>query len=134
MAGSIFVERKKNSTSVHLRTGLIASAYAAGIDSSSTRSVAAMLAVAELIRAGHGLAPVEAPKNSRYPSRVSAAPNFGGLVPASDSLCSEVSTIHATGRKNAMPTTQATSPHRALTRRAPLAVVAVIAGPPRGTG
>src|SRR5437773_10401213 len=111
----------------------MASAYAAGMASSSTKIVDAMLAVAELISGGHGLAPVVAPKNSRYPARVSGAVNFGGLVPASASLWNEVSTIHATGRKNTMPMSHATRPHRALRARRPragVAAVAVIGWPP----
>ena len=59
------MDRKKNSTSVHLRTGRIDSAYAAGIASSRTSSVDSTLAVIELASGGHGLVPVEAPKNSR---------------------------------------------------------------------
>ena len=59
------MDRKKNSTSVHLRTGRIDSAYAAGIDSASTSRVEQMLAVAELMSGGNGLAPLLAPKNSR---------------------------------------------------------------------
>src|SRR5437764_15047703 len=81
-AGDILVDRKQNRTSVHLRTGLIARAYAAGMASSSTTIVAPMLAVAELIKGGHGLPP----KKSLNPASVSGALNFGGLVPASDSL------------------------------------------------
>src|SRR5256886_12566662 len=98
-AGSILVDRKKNSTSVHLRTGLMASAYAAGMASSSTRIVDAMLAVAELIRAGQGLAPVDAPKNSRYPSRVSAAGNFGGVGTGVAPPWEKGRTLHATRRE-----------------------------------
>src|SRR3954468_18739723 len=93
--GSILVERKKNSTSVHLRTGLMLSAYAAGSDSSRTISVETMLAVSELSSGGHGLAPPE--KNSRYPCRVSGARTAGGLVAASASEWNEVSTIQTTG-------------------------------------
>ena len=63
--GSILVDRKKNITSVHLRTGRIDSAYAAGMASSSTRTVDTTLAVRELSSEGQGLAPLEAPKNSR---------------------------------------------------------------------
>ena len=109
----------------------MARAYAAGIASSSTRAVDARLAVAELISGGHGLAPVLAPKNSRYPSRVSGAVNFGGLVPASASLWNEVSTIHATGTKKVSPTSQATTPQMRLAHREPRVVIRI---PPRGTG
>ena len=56
------MDRKKNITSVHLRTGRIDSAYAAGMASTSTRIVDRMQAVAELIRDGQGLVPVPAPK------------------------------------------------------------------------
>ena len=59
------MDRKKNSTSVHLRTGRIDSAYAAGMANSSTSAVDSTLAVSELASAGHGLVPVEEPKNSR---------------------------------------------------------------------
>ena len=45
-AGIILVDRKKNITSVHFLTGLIDSAYAAGVASSSTSIVETMLAVA----------------------------------------------------------------------------------------
>src|SRR3982750_1706186 len=74
--GSILVERKKNITSVHLRTGRIDSAYAAGMASSSTRTVDRMLAVSELSREAQGLAP----KNSRYPCVVRGAKIDGGFV------------------------------------------------------
>src|SRR3954449_4126243 len=77
--GSILVDRKKNITSVHLRTRLMDSAYAAGIASRSTSSVDTRLAVAELISGGSGLAPLLAPKNSAYPCRVSGAAIDGGL-------------------------------------------------------
>src|SRR2546423_14474131 len=84
--GSILVERKKNITSVHLRTGRIDSAYAAGMASSSTSAVDSTLAVSELSREGHGLAPVEAPKNSRDPCSVRGAASDGGVVAACASL------------------------------------------------
>src|SRR5947209_764029 len=109
----------------------MASAYAAGTASSRTRTVAPMLAVAELISGGHGLAPVVAPKNSLYPDRVSGAVNLGGLVAASDSLWNEVSTIQNTGTKKMMPTSQATIPQTRLARRERLGV---IAWTPHGTG
>ena len=51
-------------TSVHLRTGRIDNAYAAGIDSRSTTTVDSTLAESEFARVGHGLVPLEAPKNS----------------------------------------------------------------------
>src|SRR5512138_1503759 len=105
--GSILVLRKKNSTSVHLRTGLMLSAYAAGKHSSSTSAVDRTLAVRLLSSGGHGDAPPE--KNSRYPSRVSGANTEGGLVAASCSEWNEVSTIHSTGSTNRIPTTHASS-------------------------
>src|SRR5215213_4072027 len=64
-AGSILVDRKKNMASVHFLIGRTDSAYAAGIASRITRIVEMIEAVAELINGGHGLAPEEAPKNSR---------------------------------------------------------------------
>src|SRR5918998_4327360 len=76
--GSIFVDRKKNSTSVHLRTGRIDRAYAAGVASTSTSAVDSTLAVIELSSGGHGLAPVSAPKKLAYPSSVSGANSEGG--------------------------------------------------------
>src|SRR5690242_12782931 len=96
--GSILVERKKNSTSVHLRTGLMLSAYAAGKLSRSTRAVDTRLAVRLLSSGGQGDAPPE--KNSRYPSRVSGAKTAGGLVAASSSEWNDVSTIQMTGSTN----------------------------------
>src|SRR3954454_7214931 len=108
--GSIFVDRKKNRTSVHLRTGRIDSAYAAGMDSTSTTIVEIRLADSELISGGHGLAPVAPPKKFAYPWNVSGAKNDGGLVAASVSLCNEVSSIQSTGATNSSPTTHATSP------------------------
>src|SRR5690348_9755398 len=87
--GSILVERKKNITSVHLRTGRIDSAYAAGIASTSTSTVDRMLAVRELSSDGHGLDP----KYSRYPCNVRGAKIEGGFVAASASLCRDVRSI-----------------------------------------
>jgi hypothetical protein len=59
------VDKKKNIASVHFLIGLTESAYAAGIASKITRIVEMIDAVAELINGGHGLAPEDAPKNSR---------------------------------------------------------------------
>src|SRR5688500_16321927 len=81
-------------------------AYAAGIASSSTMIVDPIEALNELISGGQA----SALKNSSYPSNVSAAASDGGLVAASASLCSEVSTIHATGRKKNTPATQPIKP------------------------
>src|SRR5687768_4740993 len=77
--GSILVDRKKNSTSVHFFTGRIESAYAAGKARSSTRIVDSTLAVSELSSDGHG----PASKKVWYPSRLSGAKKLGGLVAAS---------------------------------------------------
>src|SRR4051794_31846550 len=92
--------------------------------STSTISVETTDAVAELISGGHGDGPLEAPKNSRKPCRVRSAAIAGGLVAASVSLWNAVSTIHATGRKNRMPTIQATRPRSgaALLRAGPVLV------------
>src|SRR4051794_14492161 len=75
--GNILVLRKKNSTSVHLRTGLMLKAYAAGKHSKSTSTVDRTLAVRLLSSGGQGEAPPE--KNSRYPSRGSGADTDGGV-------------------------------------------------------
>src|SRR3954468_13088121 len=114
--GSILVERKKNITSVHLRTGRIDSAYAAGMASSSTNTVDSTLAVSELSREGHGLAPVEAPKNSRYPCSVREAAIDGGFVAASASLWKDVRSIQAIGTMKRMPTSQARRPRARVPR------------------
>src|SRR5215203_4000974 len=92
-AGSILVDRKKNMTSVHFLIGRTDSAYAAGIASRITRIVEMMEAIAELINGGHGLAPEEAPNNSRSPSMVNGAKKLGGLVEALTSECRLVSTM-----------------------------------------
>src|SRR5512133_2100905 len=110
--GSILVERKKNITSVHLRTGRIDSAYAAGMASSSTRTVEITLAVSELSSEGHGLEP----KNSWYPCSVRGAAIDGGFVEASASLWKDVRTIQATGTMKRMPTSQARMPKRSVPR------------------
>src|SRR6478735_2912972 len=107
--GSILVLRKKNSTSVHLRTGRIDRAYAAGNASSSTRIVERTLAVSELSRDGHG----PAAKKVWYPSRLSGARTSGGFFAASVSLWNEVSTIQNTGSAKSRPMTQARTPSRA---------------------
>src|SRR3954447_10709316 len=130
--GSIFVLRKKNSTSVHFRTGLMLRAYAAGKHNRSTRTVDRMLAVRLLSNGGHGDAPPE--KNSRYPSRVSGANTEGGLVAASASEWNEVRTIHSTGSTNRIPTTHASSesqgPPRSFFLGTEGATTAVIGRPP----
>src|ERR1700761_9022352 len=98
--GSILVEMKKNSVSRHLRTGRMASAYAAGRASSSTRTVEPIVGSAEGAICGH------MPRNSRGNSdKVGRKVNLGGQVSAADSGLNAVITIHSTGRKKAMPTT-----------------------------
>src|SRR5919112_6729627 len=89
--GSILVDRKKNRTSVHLRTGRMDSAYAAGNDSSSTSAVDSTLAVREFASGGHGEAPLEAPKNSREPCSVKGAARDGGVFAAAGALLEGVS-------------------------------------------
>src|SRR4051794_14396140 len=130
--GNILVLRKKNSTSVHLRTGLMLKAYAAGKHSKSTSTVDRTLAVRLLSSGGQGEAPPE--KNSRYPSRVSGANTDGGLVAAFSSEWKEVSTIHTTGSTNRMPTTQASRESQGPPRSFFLGTVgtatAVIGSPP----
>src|ERR1700712_3170270 len=87
--------------------------------SSRTRTVETMLAMAELMIAGQGLAPGLAPKNSRYPSSVRGAVMLGGLVAAFVSLWNEVSTMKATGRKKNSPITHAAIPMEAVPSREP---------------
>ena len=48
-------------------------------------------------------------KTSRNSDRVGLKMNFGGQVSAADSGLNAVITIHSTGRKNAIPTTQAST-------------------------
>src|SRR5271154_1349105 len=49
-------------------------------------------------------------KTSRNSARVGENTNLGGQVSAADSGLNAVITIHSTGRKNAIPTTHATTP------------------------
>src|ERR1700761_4200801 len=98
--GSILVEMKKNSVSRHLRTGRMASAYAAGRASSSTTTVEPIVAIAEC--SIYGPMPLNTRRNS---DRVGLKVNLGGQVSAADSGLNAVITIHSTGRKKAMPTT-----------------------------
>src|SRR5882672_11043673 len=102
--GSILVLMKKNSTSRVLATGRSDTANAAGMANSSTRMVEITVANSELSRAG---AAPEA-RTSLNCSRVGAKNSLGGLVYASASCLNAVSTIHSTGKKNTMPTTQDT--------------------------
>src|SRR4051794_20257765 len=137
--GSIFVDRKKNRTSVHFFTGRIDSAYAAGRARTRTKRVEASEATVELISAGQGLAPPPPPENSREPARGGAAPKEGGLVAASVSEWKDVRAIHAIGRKNTIPSSQATRPRPSPLRgTAPLGFTAMVllmpGPPPHGTG
>src|ERR1700751_1143114 len=103
--GSILVEMKKNSPSRQCLTGCTDRAYAAGTPSSSTNSVETVVAISEWVTYG------PQPENtSRNWDSVGLKVNLGGQVSAADSGLNAVSTIHSTGRKNAMPTTQATIP------------------------
>src|SRR5256885_836424 len=95
----------------------MASAYAAGMASSSTKIVDAMLAVAELISGGHGLAPVVAPKNSGNRPGAGGGVTWGGWARAPASLCGGGTPTPAPGRKTARPPSHATSPHSAFARR-----------------
>src|ERR1700730_9693180 len=104
-AGRNLVERKKNITSLHLRTGLMDSAYAAGIAKASTNPVDSRMAIAELIKKG------ATPRSNRAAKlpMVSGARGLGGLVAASTSSWKAVSAIHATGMKNINVSVQAPS-------------------------
>src|SRR5436305_8220890 len=103
--GSILVEMKKNRPSRQCGTGCTDRAYAAGTPSTSTRTVETVVAISEWVTYG------PQPENtSRNWASVGLKVNFGGQVWAADSGLNAVSTIHSTGRKNAMPTTQASTP------------------------
>src|ERR1700745_1922042 len=103
--GSILVEMKKNRPSRQRGTGCTDSAYAAGTPSSSTRTVETVVAISEWVP--HGPQPENTSRNS---DSVGLKTNLGGQVWAADSGLNAVSTIHSTGRKNAIPTTQARTP------------------------
>src|SRR5580700_10545583 len=103
--GSILVEMKKNSPSRQCLTGCTDRAYAAGTPSSSTNSVETVVAINEWVTYG------PQPENtSRNWDSVGLKVNLGGQVSAADSGLNAVSTIHSTGRKNAIPATHATMP------------------------
>src|SRR5690242_9108884 len=103
--GSILVEMKKNRPSRQCGTGCTDRAYAAGTPSASTRTVETVVAISEWVTYG------PQPENtSRNCASVGLKTNFGGQVCAADSGLNAVSTIHSTGRKNAIPTTQARTP------------------------
>src|SRR5205809_1101792 len=103
--GSILVEMKKNRPSRQCGTGCTDRAYAAGTPSSSTRTVETVVAISEWVTYGP-----QPEKTRRNCARVGEKTNLGGQVWAADSGLNAVSTIHSTGRKNAMPTTQARTP------------------------
>src|SRR6266576_6095111 len=103
--GSILVEMKKNSPSRQCGTGCTDRAYAAGTPSASTSTVDTVVAISEWVTYG------PQPENtSRNCASVGLNTNLGGQVCAADSGLNAVSTIHSTGRKNAIPTTQARTP------------------------
>src|SRR5215469_2515052 len=99
--GSIFVDMKKNSASRQPLTERTDSAYAAGSPSSSTRIVEPTVAIAECSM--YGPMPLNTSRNS---ASVGLNVNLGGHVSAADSGLKAVITIHSTGTKNAIPTTQ----------------------------
>ena len=112
--GSILVLMKKNSTSRVFLTGRSDSANAHGVASSSTRIVETIVANAELATYGHR--PLA--NTALYCDSVGEKTMCGVLVYASASVLNEVSTIHSTGKKNTIPTTQPTMPQvRLLLRR-----------------
>src|SRR4029079_10497168 len=94
------VERKKNRTSRHFSTGRIASAYAHGTASSSTRIVEPIVAHAEFSSA----VPMPPSKTALYCSSVGLKISFGDSVNASRSRLKDVSTIHKTGKNIPSPT------------------------------
>src|SRR5690348_12707748 len=103
--GSILVEMKKNNPSRQCGTGCTDRAYAAGTPSASTSTVETVVAISEWVTYG------PQPENtSRNCASVGLNTNLGGQVCAADSGLNAVSTIHSTGRKNAIPTTQARTP------------------------
>src|SRR5690349_18526421 len=99
---SLLAEMQNTRPSRQCGTGCADSAYAAGTPSASTRTVETVVAISEWVTYG------PQPENtSRNCASVGVKTNFGGQVCAADSGLNAVSTIHSTGRKNAIPTTQA---------------------------
>src|SRR5215469_6918447 len=96
---------KKNRPSRQCGTGCTDRAYAAGTPSSSTRTVETVVAISEWVTYGP-----QPEKTRRNCDSVGEKTNLGGQVWAADSGLNAVSTIHSTGRKNAIPTTHATMP------------------------
>src|SRR3984885_13065993 len=83
----------------------MASAYAAGTASTRTSKVDTTVAITEWVTYGP-----QPEKTSRNSARVGLKVNLGGQVSAADSGLNAVSTIHSTGRKNAIPATHAIMP------------------------
>src|ERR1700678_789541 len=106
---------KKNSESRQPPTGRIDSAYAAGSATTSTTMVEPMVAIAECSM--NGSMPLKTVRNS---DSVGLKVNLGGQVSAADSGLNAVITIHSTGMKKPMPTTQPSTvqPARPETSRA----------------
>src|SRR5450755_1434369 len=127
--GSILVLMKKNSTSRVFLTGRSDRANAHGAASTSTRIVDTIVAKAELATYGHR--PLE--NTVLYSDRVGEKITVGVFVYAWASVLNEVITIHRTGKKNRIPTTQPTMPQvRLLWRRflrAPVYSGAGVTGP-----
>src|SRR6201982_1208399 len=97
---------KKKRPARQCGTGGTDSAYAAGTPSSNTRSVETVVAISECVTNGP-----QPEKTRRNWASVGEKMNLGGQVWAADSGLNAVSTIHSTGRKNAIPTTHARNPH-----------------------
>src|ERR1700712_15834 len=104
--GSILVEMKKNSASLHLATGRNDNAYAAGVASRTTRIVEKMLAISEFSRNGVMLLS----KTLAKCSKVGVKNQTGGLVVTSLACLRLVSTIQMTGKTKMIPASQATTP------------------------
>src|ERR1700733_8742250 len=83
----------------------MASAYAAGTASTRTSKVDTTVAITEWVTYGP-----QSEKTSRNSASVGLKVNLGGQVSAADSGLNAVITIHSTGTKNPIPTTQATMP------------------------
>src|SRR4051794_13081859 len=105
-AGIILVEMKKNSASVQRTTGRSDNAYAAGVASTTTRSVEKTLAISEFSRNGVMLLLNTVEKCSR----VGVKNQTGGLVVTSVGCLRLVSTIQMTGKTKMIPAIQATMP------------------------
>src|SRR5215471_11723217 len=100
--GSILVLMKKNSTSRVFFTARSDSANAQGVASSSTNNVDTIVANAEFAR--YGQMPLA--NTVLYCSRVGENTMCGVVVYACASVLKEVITIHRTGKKNRIPSSQ----------------------------